>query len=443
MKTLNYLLIAALTILMCACRSNDPIEPDRPSIINPDDILVKENETLSADAQKQKLEQVAEKVITLCDVDEYEDIMQLCAEAVGYGSCIFDEYYDFSELEEEWENIAEDFFSQEEISDTETRYFLYLFLSNITGTVEFDDNKATYKKGSDIKVIFHEDDGDTWEAQITPQKLKTVYLGEWMDEYYGFDYDSYEEIWYTDYYNVTVEIPSSLEASLKRNGSTIAAVSFSIDHNLNKEGLDFDESYLSLNCEIQIDDLKFIASRAMVDADKGKVECQSALYKGDIFIFSESFSANADYELDEEGYPAEVEDGAVEFRINLLGELQVEGKCSDLVRMAELADAYVEDEDEFERVIDIMNSLIDIHLYYDCTSTEQASIELEPMMETDEYYGEYYYWAEPVIVFNDGSRYLFYEYFDEDSFSFLIKKFERMVDEYIATFEDYEDIFDE
>ena len=109
-----------------------------------------------------------------------------------------------------------------------------------------------------------------------------------------------------------------------------------------------------------------------------------------------------------------MEDGAVEFRINLLGELQVEGKCSDLVRMAELADAYVEDEDEFERVIDIMNSLIDIHLYYDCTSTEQASIELEPMMETDEYYGEYYYWAEPVIVFNDGSRYLFYEYFDEE-----------------------------
>lgn len=440
MKALNYLIIATLAIMMCACKGDKLMDPDGPSIVNPDDIIVKENQTLDADAQKEKLEQVASKMISLCDVDEYEDFMQICAEAVGYGSYIFDEYYDFSELEDEWEEMAEDFFSQEEISDTETRYFLYLFLSNIEGTVEFGENKATYKKGSDIKVIFHGEDGDKWEAEITPKKLKTVYLGEWMDEYYGFDYDTYEELWYTDYYNVYVEVPASLSATLKRNGSTVAAVSFSIEHNFDKNEPEFENAYISFNCEIQIDDLKLIASKAMIDAEKGKIECKTALYKGDIFIFSESFSANVDYELDE--YEAIVEGGAVEFKTNILGEIQIEGKCTDLARIAELSDSDIESEKELERVTDIMNSLIDIRLYYDGTSTEQASIELEPMMEIDEYYGDSYYWSEPVIVFNDGSRYLFYEYFDEDSFSFLISKFERMVEEYEALFEDYEDIFE-
>ena len=57
------------------------------------------------------------------------------------------------------------------------------------------------------------------------------------------------------------------------------------------------------------------------------------------------------------------------------------------------------------------------------------------MVDEDDYYGDYY-WIEPVIVFEDGSRYLFYEYFEEDDFEYLIKKFERMV-------EDYEDLFED
>jgi hypothetical protein len=66
---------------------------------------------------------------------------------------------------------------------------------------------------------------------------------------------------------------------------------------------------------------------------------------------------------------------------------------------------------------------------------------MEPMVYDDNYYGDSY-WIEPVIVFNDGSRYLFYEYFDEDDFAYLIQKFERMVENYASLARSFEDIWE-
>ena len=51
-------------------------------------------------------------------------------------------------------------------------------------------------------------------------------------------------------------------------------------------------------------------------------------------------------------------------------------------------------------------------------------------------YGEEYYWIEPVIVFDDGTRYFFYEYFDDRIFEDLVEDFEDFI-------YDYEDMVDE
>ena len=448
-----YFLIILMFGAFCACdllngtqdQTQNP-DPSGPSITNPDDIVVGDKETLAPDAQKEKLEQVAEKMIDLFPSNEYEDIMEMCAEAISYGANIFDEDYDFSELEEVWEDIGESFFRQENISEYETRYFLYLFLSNCTGIVEFGKNKATYQESSQTKVIFNSRNGEKWEAEITPKGLKQVYLGEWMDSYYDYYYDwetdHYEEYWYTEYYDVTVEIPSSLTASLKRNGSTIAEVSFSIDHNIGKNGIDLETGSISFSCEVILDDLRYNASTVKYDAKSGNAEFNSSLYKGDIFVFSESFSGNASYDLDEDGYVEDWDGKGLSFKFNLLGEIQMLGSCTDIKKMSELGESDINSENSLERIVNNMNSLMDIGVYYDGTSTKQASIKLEPMVEEDPYYGNSY-WIEPVIVFEDGSRYLFYEYFQEEDFKYLIKKFERMLESYENMFEDFEDIIDQ
>lgn len=440
MKSRFYLSFIAL-IALSACNPTGIEEPDGPSIINPDDIIVSDKEALEPDAQKVKLEQVATKMIDLFPADEYEDVMEFCAEAIGSGSINFDESYDWSELEDVWEDIGEDFFAQEDISDTETRYFLYLFFSNFTGTVEFGEDKVTYRKGSDIKVIFNTEDGTRWEAEITPKKLKKVFLGEWMDEYYDFDYDTYEEVWYTEYYNVTVEVPSSLSASVKRDGKTFAEVSFSLDHNIGNDGVDIEKVNISFRCEVVIDDLKFTVGKLMYNAKKGDFEYSSSLYKGDIFIFSETVAANASINLDEDGYFEDWDGNKASFRTNILGEIQFEGQCRNIEELAELAETEINSEKTLERVVNNINNLIDINLYYDGTSTIQASVEMEPMVEMDSYYGDLY-WMEPIIVFNDGSRYLFYEYFEEEDFDYLIQKFERLLENYENMYEDFEEAID-
>ena len=434
MKKSVYLLIAALT-LICACHPEDK-DPKGPSIVNPGDIIVNGKETLEPDQQKQKLEQVATKVLNLLPASEFEDVMDICAKALGDGAVTFEEGYDISELEGVWEDMEEDFFSYQEISDTEVRIFLYLFFSNCTGVVEFGEHKATYKKSSETKVIYYEEDGTKWEVEITPKKLKEVYLGEWLDSYYD-----YEDVWYKEYYNVTVEVPGSLSASIKRNGKTFAAASFSIDHNFGKDGIDLEKDHITLSCELQFDDLKFNVSKAMYNAKSGDIEFSASIYKGDIFVCSVRFSGNGTYDLAEDGDLLDWDAEGFEFSTNLLGEIQIKGNCTDAVKLAEYADSYFESESELERAVNNINSIIEINVYYDGTSAKQAAIEMEPMVEKD-FYG-YYYWIEPVIVFNDGSRYLFYEYFDEDDFSYLIQKFERMIENYASLARSFEGLLDQ
>ena len=437
MKKILYPLLAALT-LICACHPEDN-DPKGPSIINPDDIIIHGKETLEPDQQKQKLEQVATKMINLLPASEFEDVMDICAKALGDGAASFEDGYDISELEGVWEEMAEDFFSYQEISDTEVRIFLYLYLSNCTGIVEFGEHKATYKKSSDTKVIYYEEDGTRWEAELTPKKLKKVYLGEWMDSYY--DYNGYDSVWYTEYYNVTVEVPGSLSASIKRNGKTFAAASFSIDHNIGKDGIDPEKNFISLSCELQFDDMRFNVSKIMYNAKSGDIEFSASVYKGDIFVCSVKFSGNGTYDLTEDGDVLEWDAKGFEFSTNLLGEIQIKGSCKDAQKLTEYADSYIESESELDRIVNNINSLIDISVYYDGTSAKQASIEMEPMVYDDNYYGDSY-WIEPVIVFNDGSRYLFYEYFDEDDFAYLIQKFERMVENYASLARSFEDIWE-
>lgn len=434
MKKSVYLLIAALT-LICACHPEDK-DPKGPSIVNPGDIIVNGKETLEPDQQKQKLEQVATKVINLLPASEFEDVMDICAKALGDGESTFEEGYDISELEGVWEDMEEDFFSYQEISDTEVRIFLYLFFSNCTGVVEFGEHKATYKKSSETKVIYYEEDGTKWEVEITPKKLNEVYLGEWLDSYYD-----YEDVWYKEYYNVTVEVPGSLSASIKRNGKTFAAASFSIDHNFGKDGIDLEKDHITLSCELQFDDLKFNVSKAMYNAKSGEIEFSASIYKGDIFVCSVRFSGNGTYDLAEDGDLLDWDAEGFEFSTNLLGEIQIKGNCTDAVKLAEYADSYFESESELERVVNNINSIIEINVYYDGTSAKQAAIEMEPIVDKD-YYGDSYS-IEPVIVFNDGSRYLFYEYFDEDDFSYLIQKFERMIENYASLARSFEGLLDQ
>ena len=430
MKKLFFLFLC-VCIAAVSCDQKNADGTDGPVIINPDDIIVDKNDVLDDEAQKLKLEQVATKLMDMFPADEYEDMMELSK--VMYSHCdryFTDEDYDWSDLEDAGEDIAGTLYDEKQKGEYKWQYTYTLFLSNCTGIVTLDKNEA-----SDItKVIIKDVDGEDWEAVVTPKRLKKVFLGEFLETYY----DYYEDIEYTDVYNVTVEIPASLSLEVKRNGRFFAEVEVKFDYEVSKDGVDIEKDQIGVEAEIKIDDLALTLKNASYDASTGKVEFSQSLRKDDYFIFSQSLKGKAEleYDEDEDGYVyIEDWDGEVEVELNVLGELQIKGTCRDLNKLSGYLEDEYDSEKDCEKAAERVTGLVDLGVYYDGTSTRQASVEFDPVVE-DNGYGDEFYWIEPVLVFGDGSRYFFYDYFDDRIFDDLVEDFEDFIYDYEDMVED-------
>ena len=434
MKKLFFLFLC-VCIAAVSCDQKNADGTDGPVIINPGDIIVGKNDVLDDEAQKLKLEQVATKLMDMFPADEYEDMMELSK--VMYSHCdryFTDEDYDWSDLEDAGEDIAETLYDEKQTGEYKWQYTYTLFLSNCTGIVTLDKNEARYEESDITKVIIKDVDGEDWEAVVTPKRLKKVFLGEVLETYY----DYYEDIEYTDVYNVTVEIPASLSLEVKRNGRFFAEVEVKFDYEVSKDGVDIEKDRIGVEAEIKIDDLVLTLKNASYDASTGKVEFSQSLRKGDYFIFSQSLKGKAEleYDEDEDDYVyIEDWDGEVEVELNVLGELQIKGTCSDLNKLSGYLEDEFDSEKDCEKAAERVTRLVDLGVYYDGTSTRQASVEFDPVVE-DNGYGDEFYWIEPVLVFGDGSRYFFYDYFDDRIFEDLVEDFEDFINDYEDMVED-------
>ena len=126
-----------------------------------------------------------------------------------------------------------------------------------------------------------------------------------------------------------------------------------------------------------------------------------------------------------------------------MDKVKVMGKVKNVRRYVEnLIDADKNDENEgkFKSYINQANELADINIYYDNKSTKQAKVELEPF-EDSYYYGKYWY-ADYVLRFNDGSTYSTFDtFFGGNEFKDVVKKFEKLMENYkeLLGIEDDED----
>ena len=437
MKKLSYLIVSAV-VAFAACSEKDGT--DGPVIVNPDDVIVGKNEVLDDDIQKQKLEQVATKLMDLFPAGEFDNLLNYADQLASHCEANFDDSdYDWSELEEVGEDKIDDFYKETEKGSYKWEYTYTVFLSNCTGTITLGKNKAEYASSDDTKVIIKDVKGYDWEATLVSKDLKKVFLGEWIDQYYGYDYDEYGnwfEVSYEENYNLTVEIPNSLTFDLTRGGEFISTLTVNFDYSIDKNGLNYEKDRIGVSLDFKYDDIVITLDKAVVDASTGDVEYNVTLKKDDMFIMSQKVTANMDVyiEEDEGEYEGEINKITASVECNLIGELQIKGTCLDFEKLVDYTDASYDTEKECERAAAKATELVDLKVYYDCTPTVQATIEFEPVAY-DEYWGEYYY-VEPVIVFGDGSRYLFYEYFDERDFRDLIESFEDFIYDYEDMVED-------
>lgn len=120
-------------------------------------------------------------------------------------------------------------------------------------------------------------------------------------------------------------------------------------------------------------------------------------------------------------------------KVDVLGKMQLQGVISDVHKYCDyldLADRNYNNESNFKSYVKKANELADFNLFYDNTSTKQASVVLDPFLDY-EYDGEQEWEYEPVMVFFDGSsNSAFGNFFNEKDFKSLIKMYENMLGDY-------------
>lgn len=369
---------------------------------------------------KNRLESTAVNLMETFPADEYEHMLELYQSLAEYGDEIFDEDYDLDELENVFEEKIDKTIKWEELSEYEYNCTLLILLSNWNGEIEFTDHKAYYNKSDKTRVTFRDGDNNVWTADLTFKDVTKEYLGEFVD-YYTEGYDAYD---------ITVEIPATAELSVKKNGKFFADVTVKLEYGISEGGADLEKDHAGISTEIKIDDLS-LSAKASYDASSGEASFSETLKKDGEAILTSSISGKVTYRIDEDYEFYDVDPSSLKLNIDLMGELQIKGTCSDVDQLIGYADQDLESETDAERTAERMNELINIGLYYDGGNTKQGGVELEPFV--DESGQEYYYAVVPVVVFGDDTRYYLHEYFTEDAFGSLIERAENLL-------EDYEDL---
>ena len=118
----------------------------------------------------------------------------------------------------------------------------------------------------------------------------------------------------------------------------------------------------------------------------------------------------------------------------------VSGNCSAIntlnSKINDLDNSNLSDEtlEYNQKLAELYNKYVKMEMRYSNSDNVIANIQVQPYLEYEYSYGNYeykYYDIEPIIVFAvDNSRYSFEDYFDETSFSDLIKSAEDLYNKY-------------
>lgn len=104
----------------------------------------------------------------------------------------------------------------------------------------------------------------------------------------------------------------------------------------------------------------------------------------------------------------------------------------DLRNMYETIENYGEryDSDKlyYENVCRLINDKVKVVVVYNDTKQKIADVIVRVYEE--EYYGDKYYFIEPILLFPDGSKFAFDKYFTEKAFGDLLEEIQQLVDDF-------------
>lgn len=427
---------------------------------------------LTSYEQKQKLEKVAIDFMNMVPSSDFNRMHDLA-------EYIREEYSDYEfEDDSQFENDIYDELVKYVGEDTETKkdpwgniiryeytdYNLLVVLSNITGHFEADKSSRswTYTKANDLQFAVKNKAGQKCVAKLTSSgKTKDVYIGK-IEEYDDYDYpDGGGSIIteYIDRYNTTVSVPEHICFTFTEGSETIVKVDVNINiSNLDGNTFNFAKNSFDLSASIETNIGYQISLKQLAYKGNKSVAMEYNVTKNGVKLVNMNASTDISgipsftvKDLVEDNTPDDLKDmedngsnaNNAYVSVNIMDKVKVMGKVKNVRRYVEnLIDADENDENEgkFKSYINQANELADINIYYDNKSTKQAKVELEPF-EDSYYYGKYWY-ADYVLRFNDGSTYSTFDtFFGGNEFKDVVKKFEKLMENYkeLLGIEDDED----
>lgn len=462
---------AVACLVFAAC---EDLEKDGTGSIFDNPILSDKPTTpLQPSEQKTKLESVARNFMDECSAEDFQKISGI-SEAFSNkfitDSYDFNAFYDWFNLQYEttWKGDYDLTISDGKVNITDS-YDLLFLIANHKGHFHFGENAMTVDSSyNGLKATFSLD-GKNYEAIIEQSgkvtdaiysivdKDVTTGNGYWNEETEEWvDVSSSTQVTNVWNFKITIGIPETLNISIKENGSPLAQVDAKFYPSLTASGIVPSKDSFSSEVTIKIDDYEYILQNLKYDAASGKASASQTLRKnGKTLLYS---SVSGDVRIDTGTIKGEMEYGTYEYAyveatlakditaaIDILGELQVIGTCSNALEANDAIEAFWDtlrennpDEKTAQRHLDNFNAKFDFGVFYDKGNNRQADLEIEYLHNMGEEAGwdingdgivngndryDDYYSLFPIIVFNDGSKNSIEEFFTEEAFGNLIEDF--------------------
>ena len=432
------LLLSAPTALLTSCGDDDPSDsPGSGDVVDNGGTV--DDAKLTPSQSKSRMETVAKNLMNQVDSRNFSTLSELCNDL----SATIDDM-DNDNVSHWAQDLFESMSVQTGNPIEETYYSRYTYdrlivLSQFHGRFTAENGQWTYDKTpTNLEFLIKDASGNLCTLSVTPSgNTKKVYMGEDWDEngvYVGNGHYYWEEDVYSNY----VMVPEHIQVKLTQGNSTRAEVKVDIDqsqfvgpeYDLSKDGV-------STTATIKVEDYSLTINRAMHSGSEGSAEVNGSMSKsGQVLVEFSAKAINTKFNSHEELTTG----GPVEAYVNILGQMQLRGTCSNVktfVDYLEKADDVSEETNgtAYKNYINQANQLINAGIYFDNGKTQQASVKL--MCFKDEYNGgRYVYWySEPGIYFDDNTSYAMGDYFNRDNFGSVIDMFERLL-------HGYEDLFD-
>ncbi len=416
-----------------------PTTPETPS----------QGDAMTPREQKQYLEKVAIEFMGDLDAYNFNEISDL-------GQYVSDTYSDY-----DWDNVAEwaeDIFDDitEDLNKTTKEFDDYgnicyydnyktiIMASNFQSKFKATNGYWVQSNANNLQFIFSDKYGQECVLKLeTSGNVKKVYVCN-IDDWYDYDYN-YDSGRWTDYYDrtqLTIGVPEKIIITLTQGAKTLLKNTLNINlASISNEKFDLSKSQLTIQSTTELDNgysfvinqisytsQKAAVSFAMNKDGKSLVSATATTDINDIPALKlDEFSTNLD---DDDFDDSNAKNCYI--KLDILGKVQIQGSLSDCRKFAdymELADENYDRESTFKSYVNQANELTDINLFYNGSSTKQASCYFEAF--EDNYYGYSEWYVEPVIKFYDGTSYSTFEaFFNDVDFKKTVNTFENLIDDF-------------